>query len=677
MNMSLLVTFLNNEYRIPKDILVYLDALNIADSIQENLMALFISKTNSSDVKVIEDSELHDDMRKAAELYVSKLCEEGIYSKTLDEYVFENEGYKEYSSVNQKTFSAMKSFLDEELTSFMKEVEIAEINATSAITGSGVQVYSNSFLTLAATSAMEYSTLKKQYNKANAQYKNEIDLISQKCSSEREKKQISYLYNVCYPNMSNAFTIFAYGMMDKFLKYLNEAGLFDNDTLNYINLKKSQDLLENLKMTTNKEAVLEHAFLACPFNVNVYLEAAKIGLMNNSTVLTLKALKQFDLFYSKLNNEFETVPQTDNIQTDISQIKTLVNSLCLCDGKTYEIYYKKHVNSFYTSIVNEYKQIKKYAESPKSCVKLLDDFGDELLRVSENDLYDLAVSKVKSIISQENFSALVNVCGFDTLVHIVSPEVDKYYCKEDIDKFYIDAITNNLNSILPSAKIKIEEKIRVNEENNKRKEISKIKTKKTANSLLIILLLIPLFFQFITAFIWTKNIEKEVYSFIQDNIEKTSANSASSFNDAKIEKTFNIKKIKYYDGSSGEMFIVPELELKSTSSDIWSVNAELAVTDIGEELFNDEEFNVPINIASEVYVISNAEIIQSNGESIIVEPFDDVLNGNNGNIFRTSPYFPVRFIIFYAFYVFLILWRYRKLKKNEFDLEAFKNKQSI
>ncbi|MGN0375394.1 MAG: hypothetical protein ACI4EN_07835 [Butyrivibrio sp.] len=244
---KIIVTFLKKQYEFPQDIIEYISLLSLTEDMKDTLMTAFVKKISGS-VGIIDSKDLHDNLKKQASKFIEKLCGKGIYSKTIDDYVFDNEGYKLYDKVNKDALDAMKSFLMEDMDNVTLGLETASQNAASTITGSGITVFSNSFLTLAATAAMEYSVLKNQYKKADIQYQKELSGIINSSDKERKKKENDYINTVYIPNMEKALTLFVYNLMDKYIKDLISEGMFNADTLKYVDIMRSQALLQNLKL---------------------------------------------------------------------------------------------------------------------------------------------------------------------------------------------------------------------------------------------------------------------------------------------------------------------------------------------------------------------------------------------------------------------------------------------
>lgn len=191
--MDVNLSFNRKEYTIPKDLQEYLYALNLAEDLQKELCQLFVRKAIASESKVVSPAEMDEALEDAAKRFVQNLCKNNIYDKTIDDYAFKNEGYIEYLNVTKNAMQTMVKYLSEEAQDYEVGKLQAEQKALSSITGSGVNVYSSSILTLALTSAVEYTTLQGQCNKADEQYASDLKLCASREHLRESKKKTNTL----------------------------------------------------------------------------------------------------------------------------------------------------------------------------------------------------------------------------------------------------------------------------------------------------------------------------------------------------------------------------------------------------------------------------------------------------------------------------------------------------
>ena len=125
----MVLEFNRKSYTIPSDLKEYLNVLNLAEELQNNLCVTFMQKALDPESKVVSPDEMDDYFKEAAEKFIQKLCEKGVYDKTIDDYTFQNEGYIEFLSITKDAMQAMVKFLSEEAQDYEKGRYAAEQKA--------------------------------------------------------------------------------------------------------------------------------------------------------------------------------------------------------------------------------------------------------------------------------------------------------------------------------------------------------------------------------------------------------------------------------------------------------------------------------------------------------------------------------------------------------------------
>ena len=468
--MALEVKFIGEEYSFPEDILEYIFMLNLVEDMQNSLMTSIYNKVYASSMSVIDDSELHDEMRKQASRIIERLCNKGIFSKTIDEYVFENKGYEQYCLVNKNSREAMIRFLSEQMTDFQKGLEHAYENAASNITGSGVRVFSNSALTLAATSAMEYSILKKQAKTADEQYQRELSAVSRKGEATKGKKVKEYLIKTYFPHMEQAIRLFVYSMMDRYITDLTTEGKFDPETLKYVNIKRSNNLLDNLTITGNKQAVLKEAFVACPFNESVYVHSADFDFFDDDAYATTQT---FGLHQNVLNafcNKIPPLTYPSNLCLFLESFKKYISLLCCYSAEGKHIY-TALTSKYVSDIKKQYDHMKSFAEHTEECR----DLADTLLKSSPQEISNKVSDMLRSIVSTDDFEKLIAICGYHNLLNEITPSSDQLCAttKDEVDTYYIAKIVENVKLIVNEKNVQAEMQAKAEEDARNASEAKK------------------------------------------------------------------------------------------------------------------------------------------------------------------------------------------------------------
>ena len=310
-----IVKFIEKEYSIPEDVLTYIDLLSFTDGVQKQLFGTFVRKLKDEIAKdnigLLDDKDLAQEIEQQVGKYISNLCDNGIFTRTISDYLKNNKGYQLISEVNKAALNKMKSLLIREMDEWQAGFENAVNNAESHVTGMGFSIWSSSFVNHAIYAAMEASKLKEQSKEAEAQYQKDMSDLRSRLDSRYGGEKSNYINNTYIPSMEAALTVFAYELLDKYVADLIANGKFDEKTLDYVDIGRSNDLLKNLPLSNNKQAILENAFAACPFNIAVYMNAMKYDCLDYTSFQVAETFKQGDKIISSLR---ETLGNSSNSQ---------------------------------------------------------------------------------------------------------------------------------------------------------------------------------------------------------------------------------------------------------------------------------------------------------------------------------------------------------------------------
>lgn len=307
--------FLGKEYSIPEDVLTYIDLLSFTDGVKTQLANSFVRKLKAEiqkdNIGLLGDEALAAEIERQVGKFIAKLCDHGIFTRTISDYLKNNKGYELYSNVNKAALEKMKSILIQEMDDWQAGYENAVNRAESHVTGMGFSIWSGSFVNHAIYAAMEASTLNKQGKEAEALYQKDMDDLRARLDSQYGGEKSNYINNTYIPNMEAAFTVFAYELLDKYVADLIANGKFDGKTLDYIDIGRSNDLLKNLTLSNNKKVILENAFSACPYNIAVYMQAMQYDLLDYESFQTAKLFNLDGSIISFLEENLGGAPNSD------------------------------------------------------------------------------------------------------------------------------------------------------------------------------------------------------------------------------------------------------------------------------------------------------------------------------------------------------------------------------
>ena len=320
-------TFLGKEYSIPQDVLSYIDLLVFTETMQKQLATSFVrmlnKKIQQGDTGLLGDEDLIPEIEQQVGKFIAKLCDNGIFTRTIRDYLDNNKGYQYVSNVNKAALEAIKSFLLDRLNSMQEGLEEAGQKADSRVTGMGFSIISSSFVNHAIYAAMEASTLNKQEKEADAIWRKETHALTTRLEADYNKKCADYITSKYIPNMESAFTVLSYELLDRYISDLIEHGKFDSGALNFINIGRSNDLLKNLTLSENKKAILANAFTSCPYNIAVYMQAMKYDLLDYDSFQTANLFRLGSTIISFLEENLGGSPKSEKRQLNFKNAELL------------------------------------------------------------------------------------------------------------------------------------------------------------------------------------------------------------------------------------------------------------------------------------------------------------------------------------------------------------------
>ena len=195
--------------------------LDFTDNVHKYLASTFVRKLRNEIAKdnigLLGDEDLAAEIEQQVGKYIAKLCDNGIFTRTISDYLKNNKGYQLYSDVNKAALEKMKSLLIQEMDAWEAGYENAVNKAESHVTGMGFSIWSSSFVNHAIYAAMEASTLNKQGKEAEAQYQKDMNDLRSRLDSQYGGEKSNYINNTYIPNMEAALTVFAYELLDKYV----------------------------------------------------------------------------------------------------------------------------------------------------------------------------------------------------------------------------------------------------------------------------------------------------------------------------------------------------------------------------------------------------------------------------------------------------------------------------
>lgn len=248
------VLFLSQEYNVPEELREFVGYLHYFEEIHSGLMPLLTSQIKKKEYSGGADNDFiywKDPLSKAGERIISKLAEQNIYDVTIDDLVYKNKGYIQLHTVCKDTIQGMTNILLNAMQTWEQGYNSAYSSAASTITGSGVSIWTNRLSSVLIYSALEASTLKKQADKADAQYRAAMSSLSTRVTNQQEKAENELLVNKYYPGVAEALGLFVSEMMEYYVNKLEQKELFDYSQVKKYNLPRSSELIKNMPLVTD------------------------------------------------------------------------------------------------------------------------------------------------------------------------------------------------------------------------------------------------------------------------------------------------------------------------------------------------------------------------------------------------------------------------------------------
>lgn len=280
--------FLGKEYLFPSQLQEYVHYLKWFEPYYEKAMKPLLNQmqnmsySGSADVDFIY---FRKPLVQISEGIIQNLAQQGIYDVTVSDLVDNNTGYIKLHQVCTDTFEEMKEILIQAINDRFNGMNNAYSNATSNITGSGISIWTSSVSSALLYTALESSTIKKQVDKADKEYRQALASLNERNTSNQERKEKELKVKKYYPDVAAALGVFVSELFDIYINALERKGVFDSTKIAQYNLNRSSDILNNVDLVSDKQGVIKQAYVSCPYNVAVFMKSIEYGLIDEHFIL--------------------------------------------------------------------------------------------------------------------------------------------------------------------------------------------------------------------------------------------------------------------------------------------------------------------------------------------------------------------------------------------------------
>ena len=474
---SMIVKFVGKEYSIPKDLLMYNNMLSFTDNSVESLTKLFLNKIKNNIDTIYLKNFLEYEIENQVGFFIKKLCDYDIYNKTVKDYLSSNKGYELFNQINEQASEYIHNLHKTRNEAYREGVQKALQRKEESVTGLDFGIISGSFVNHMIYASMNASKIKEQEATALKQYNQEINQLQKNITETLEINIKHYVDTFYIPNAKLALIALLYGCLDSYINDLILNDCFDKDVLNYIDIKRSNDLLGNLNFSSNKKAILENAFLACPYNIEVYMKALDLDLLDYDTFQVAKLFNLSDMILEFLKNNWGIVTYPDKFQINYKYISmyslfTERDSLDILHSLT---------NNYAVEIYNAYANVTTMLQDNTMCMKILKGYGFESILQGGTLSKEVANRTIRTIADTSVFEQLIEKCGHIDLFNRIKNlnlEYIEFDSKKELDTFLISKLDvcfeTARKSLIPYANQKKEEK----ESREREEELQRLKKEK-------------------------------------------------------------------------------------------------------------------------------------------------------------------------------------------------------
>lgn len=380
------VSFLDMNYNLPADIITYKNYHHGFELLRQELLCYMVDNYGDCDNwPDIENAERK--FKEFAEQCVRWLCEDGIYDKTVDDFLTDNAGFDMYQETVKQTCIKQAEILLSYLKGLQADMIEAESEAASTITGMGFKVYSSSIIDLGVWAAMEESTLKKQRAAADEQYNRLVSVAVDRgtAKSDKQKNELNRTYWL--PKMKESIDLFIAVLFEKYIQALIDAQMFNPDALSYLDFRRAEMILKNVSSAADRTQLIREAFLKCPFCLIVYTVAIEHNMFGNNECSTAKVFGIESDLIDTLQGYLEALGKNMDAKESVIIGRMTPSATALATIKGTSL--NQEINIF----------LQKRRDKKRESLRKLQEFSydspkyDELIRcVLSRSIYDIIIS---------------------------------------------------------------------------------------------------------------------------------------------------------------------------------------------------------------------------------------------------------------------------------------------
>ena len=261
-------------------------------------------------------------------------------------------------------------------------------------------------------------------------------------------------------------------------------GKLDKSILSYINIDRSNDLLKNLDLSPNKEAILHKAFEACPYNLQVYGKTLNHGLMDYATYQTAQYFRQGkNILFSLVANlgevEYPSKFHVNYVAAEKMAEFTQSDVISVLQAKT---------KDYVASVIKGYVDVVEIFENRHQAVRIMSELSESSILSGSSVSRGKASACINGIVSKSVWEELTKKCGYTTLFESITTAIGEKEAstKQTLDNKLEEKLYHLFEEVRQELANKIVEQKRLKAEEQKAKEAELSKMKKRRKIAIIV-----------------------------------------------------------------------------------------------------------------------------------------------------------------------------------------------
>lgn len=410
------VKFLNKNYDLPEDIIVFLECRNFTS----NGLIKLLGETRSlmkqyqriGGEKAV--NRLDEDVANIQRIMISIVKD--VYNDLLGRKIYDVDEYELYEritsikQVESMATSVMGNML-EGATRVHNNNQAMRNNAyrsaASNITGSGVKLYTSSFTSLMVHSTVENSILKSQAKKADQEYEQALKKISASAEDQFARIFSDGIFKQFLPSLPEIFSIFQDELLKNYLLELAKHNQFNIESIEKYSEDKSITIIENIKYAEDKKSLLTQAFEVCPFNIEVYEKLLELNCFDIDTMKEAKKIFKG----SELDDILDEKVRSNLKNVDL--VKDYVSILSYYRGKNEKTVLMSYYQDIIKKIKENYENLFMLCTNERRLAawinQNIDSNMDKIVIATEEDVRDKVTSWIKINIKDSESAELLSM----------------------------------------------------------------------------------------------------------------------------------------------------------------------------------------------------------------------------------------------------------------------------